>query len=426
MMKTMSADESAHVIGIDFTLSDLLGEHEVRALFESCLEVGACRAAIEDRHGVIIRSLGETAIGSASVRQALLLEGETLGHVVLWGDDEGRTLSLCRFLSCTLHLLMAANLKRALTTDVHTAALGLSYDELTESNRGLKESEQRYRDLAGTLEEKVIQRTDELHRTLARLVVQEKMASIGQLAAGVAHEINNPLAFIISNFRSLNLYLERFMEMLSLAHETLLVETDHEQAKDRFSKRWKERKIDEIQTDAQAIIEESLAGAVRVSRIVSDLRCVSHIDDGLSSTVDLNIELDRVLGLIAPLAPAGSQIIKSFRDIPALACKPAMLSQAFMNIILNALQSRSDGLCVTISTQAADDYILVKVADNGPGIDEGIKDKIFEPFFTTKQVGSGIGLGLTTAYEIITSHNGTIEVERKNGAIFTVKLPIKG
>jgi two-component system, NtrC family, sensor kinase len=422
----MSLDESGHVIGMDFTLTDLLGEHEVRSLFESCLEIGACRAVIEDSHGTVIHDLGESTIGSAGVRKVLMLEGEAIGHVVVWGDDKGTTMSLCRFLSRTIHLLMAANLKRALTTDVHTAALDLSYDELIEANRGLKESEQRYRDLAATLEEKVVRKTDELHQTLARLVAQEKMASIGQLAAGVAHEINNPLSFIISNLKSLNLYQARFMEMLSLAQETILAEADHEQASERFSKRWKERKMDEVRIDAQAIIDESLAGAVRVSRIVSDLRGVSHIDDCVTSAVDLNIELDRVLGLLAPLAPAGAQIIKSFGNIPALMCRPAMLSQAFMNIILNALQSRTDGLCVTISTQATDDYILVKVVDNGPGIADGIKDRIFEPFFTTKQVGSGIGLGLTTAYEIITSHNGVIEVEQKNGAAFTVKLPLKG
>ena len=141
--------------------------------------------------------------------------------------------------------------------------------------------------------------------------------------------------------------------------------------------------------------------------------------------MDINSEIDSIIVLLAHEAPPGTKFIKNYSTIPGFHCRPALLSQAFLNIMLNALQCKEEGLEVTITTASDGESNFITISDNGPGIPENIRTRIFEPFFTTKDVGKGKGLGLATAYDAITSHNGAIRAENKKGANFFIKLPIR-
>jgi signal transduction histidine kinase len=309
-----------------------------------------------------------------------------------------------------------------LTSEIHTSIVNLSYDELLKINTDLAASEQKYRELSETLEEKVRERTEELRQAHAIMLQQEKMASIGSLAAGIAHEINNPMGFVSSNIRTFAGYFRKAKDMLEYYRKAV---GEIPGLASAAQEKWRQMKLDFIFEDTDSLVRETLDGAERITLIVKNLRSVSHIDDAESGIMDINAELDSILVLLAHETPPGTKVNKRYSALPPFECRLAQISQAFLNILLNALQTRSEGLAIEIATWIDADRLYIEVSDNGPGIPEDIISRIFEPFFTTKDVGKGKGLGLTMAYDAITSHEGEIEAINKNGAKFLIKLPIR-
>jgi len=411
------------IVGSERKIEEILRDDEVKPLLTDTISAGASLAMVTDNEGVVLWSSGKDSASSYVVKNPLTLEGENIGHLIIKGDKQVEEIS--RITYNALSLFLQTNLKRMLTTEVHLLVLEQSNQELLETNKQLSASENKYRELSEHLEEKVKERTAELNQAHARLLQQEKMASIGQLAAGIAHEINNPMGFVMSNLNTLKTYMARSKELL----QQCLSAADRGMVLPEFGKsfreKWKQLKMDMILSDADDLIHESLDGAERVKRIVSNLRGISHIDEDVVGKVDINEELDMILNLLSHEIPSGAKFIKKFNPLPPFICNPGLISQCFLNIILNALQSRSEGLEVVIETTCEDNQIIILIKDNGPGIPDEVINRIFEPFFTTKEVGQGTGLGLTMAYDIIVSHGGTIDVEGKNGATFKVKLPIR-
>jgi len=416
-------DNLEFVVGSEKKLEEIIGDDEVRPLLQDTLLAGASMAMVTDPEGNVLWTSGPDSEGGHIERYPLSLEGEIVGHLVIKGD--GRVDHISKITYNSLNLLMQTNLKRMLTSEVHLLVLNKSSEELFEINKQLSASEKKYRELSEHLEEKVRERTEELKKIHTRLLQQEKMASIGQLAAGIAHEINNPMGFVMSNLNTLKTYMARSKDLLQLC----LSAADRGKVLPEFGKsfreKWKQLKMDMILSDVDDLIHDSIEGAERVKRIVSNLRGISHIDEDVVGKVDINEELDMILTLLNHEIPPGTKIIKKFNPVPLFICNPGLISQCFLNIILNALQSRSEGLEVLIETTCDGNRIIILIKDNGPGIPDAVINRIFEPFFTTKAVGQGIGLGLTMAYDIIVSHGGTIDVEGKNGATFKVKLPIR-
>jgi signal transduction histidine kinase len=312
-----------------------------------------------------------------------------------------------------------------LTTEIHTRVVNQSYEELLEANRKLSLSEKKYRDLAENLEALVQERTTALKRTYARLIQQEKMASIGQLAAGIAHEINNPLGFILSNLQTLQKYAGRFDEMLAFFRSEVGKGTAAGELKPAAAEKWQTLKLDYILADLPELLGQSIAGADRVRKIVADLRGFSHIDDADEGLVDINVEIERTLSVLTHEIPPCARIVTEFGALPAIVGRPALLCQAFLNIIRNALQARPAGLVLTIRSEFAAGSARLTFADNGPGLAGDIQSRIFEPFFTTRDVGQGMGMGLTAVYDIVTGCGGTIEVETAPGlgTSFILQLP---
>lgn len=417
------------VVGAEKRLTDILGNAEVMPLLDGAINAGADYAALLSPKGELLWEAGDNSRSDGVGGKPVMLEGEAVGRVLVQGEDtRGEYLSgLENMLLGALQSLINASLKRILTTEIHATVINQSYEELIEKNRLLSASEARYRELVETLEEKIAERTRELENAHTRLLQQQKMASVGQLAAGMAHEINNPLGFITSNLHTLQKYAARLILMLD--YNNSLLESDPVNARfvELSSRKWQELKLDPICADIVSLISQSLDGAERVKKIVADLKGFSHIDDTDLAIVNLNAEIDRTLSVLEYRFTASIDIIKNYTEFPGYCCNPAQICQLFLHIIENSLDARPEGLRLIISTGASNSEVIVSFADNGPGIPEEIRNRIFDPFFTTKEVGAGTGMGLAVAYDIVTSLEGHLEVAcpSAGGTIITITLPLQ-
>ncbi|RJP20917.1 MAG: histidine kinase [Deltaproteobacteria bacterium] len=418
-----------YFVGMERSLGEILSDSEVAPLLAAAERAGLPGAYVVDPKGNLLWGNGSAAAppGEAAAERTILLEGEPAGGVALadMAPQGGPGEALLCLLADTLTAMAHNNLKRMLTTEVHTEVVNRSYEELLETNRKLVGSEQRYRELAGNLEIKVRERTEELSRAMTRLLQQEKMASVGQLAAGVAHEVNNPLAFVTSNVQTLKKYIERFLDMIARYERACEQGGIPQPERDELRKHREALRLDAITRDAGELIRQTQEGTERVRKIVADLKGFSHVDEEGEAPADLNREIDRTLSVLAHEVPPGAEIDRRLSPLPALVCRPGLFCQMFLNLIRNAFQARRDGLRLVIRTAVSGDRIVLSFADNGPGVPPALRSRIFEPFFTTREVGKGKGLGLTMVYDIVTSHGGTIEVEETpgGGATFVVKLP---
>ncbi len=266
---------------------------------------------------------------------------------------------------------------------------------------------------------------DELKATHHRLVQQEKMASIGQLAAGVAHEINNPMGFISSNLETLGKYAERLRQFIAVQDEVLKGVSDPDAA-EKLAESRKRLKIDYLLNDIPALVAESNDGAVRVRTIVQNLKGFSRTDLAEMEPASINDCLDRAISIAWNELKYKVTLEKDFGELPTVNCYPQQLGQVFLNLLVNAAHAIEQHGEIKVATRVEDGQVAISVSDSGCGIPEQNMDRIFEPFFTTKEIGTGTGLGLAISYEIIQSHGGTIDVESKvgRGTTFTVHLPI--
>ena len=265
----------------------------------------------------------------------------------------------------------------------------------------------------------------ELKETQAKILQQEKMASIGQLAAGVAHEINNPMGFISSNLGTLEKYASRlaaFTRTQAEAAAPLLPPEERE----RLEAKKREWKIDYILSDIQALIRESQEGAQRVRTIVQNLKSFSRLDETKEQPADLNECLESTINIVWNEIKYKATLRREYGELPLTRCRPQELNQVFMNLLVNAAHAMESQGEIRVRTWAEGGSIYVEVADTGCGIPEENLSRIFEPFFTTKEVGKGTGLGLSIAYDIVKKHGGEISVESTmgEGTTFRVRIPV--
>jgi len=256
------------------------------------------------------------------------------------------------------------------------------------------------------------------------IMQQEKMASIGQLAAGVAHEINNPIGFISSNLRTLQKYQGGIFEYLD-AQESRLAEGGMEQEAQELAELKKRLKIDYLRQDSGDLISESLEGAERVRQIVAGLKSFSRVDQAEQGLADINECLDSTINIVWNELKYKATLERDYGALPRTWCYPQQLNQVFMNLLVNAGHAIEDQGVIRVRTRLEKDRILISVSDSGCGITDEHQSRIFEPFFTTKEVGKGTGLGLSIAYDIIQKHNGDIRVQSEpgKGTCFTILLP---
>lgn len=270
--------------------------------------------------------------------------------------------------------------------------------------------------------------TEERKLLEMQLVQSEKLASLGQLAAGVAHEINNPIGFISSNLGALEGYFGNLFEMLK-AYGLAAQAIGSPERLAQLEKLREKLELDFLLTDIPLLIKESKDGVYRVSQIVDNLKAFSRAESSLSwELTDLHNGVDSTLNIVANEIKYKADVVKQYAVLPLVECLPSQINQVIMNLIVNAGQAiGAERGTITLRTGINGETVWIEVADTGCGIPHDTLEKIFDPFFTTKPVGQGTGLGLSLSYGIVKKHNGTISVrsEAGVGTTFKVELPVR-
>ena len=274
--------------------------------------------------------------------------------------------------------------------------------------------------------EEQVQLIARLREAHDQLLQSEKMASIGQLAAGIAHEINNPVGFVNSNMGTLKNYLVTLFGVIEGFDEAVSGAAPGSSVARKLAEIRKNADVDFLKEDTTDLLRESMDGLKRVKDIVQALKDFSHVGETDWQPADLHQGIDSTLSIVSNEIRYKAAVEKHYGELPEVICMASQLNQVFMNLLVNAAHATTGNGLITIRTGAADGWVWVAVSDNGCGIPPENLSRIFEPFFTTKPVGSGTGLGLSLSYSIVNKHGGRIEVDSNPGAgtTFTVRLPI--
>ena len=314
-----------------------------------------------------------------------------------------------------------------LTTVANHVALAVdraqSFQTIEDLSRGLEDKVRVRTEQLRTANDDLQSAYRELQSTQMQLIQREKLASVGQLVAGVAHELNNPIGFVYSNVSTLEDFVRRLRGMLDVYRQEPL--PDGQRA--RLQAEWDTRKIDYALKYLDSMTQGIKEGAERARKIVRDLRVFARSDDDVWQPVDLHGEIDSSLTLLNHLLRDRVAVERTLGDLPPVECVRSQIDQVFLNLLANAAQAIQGPGTISIDTRVEDGMAVVEIADTGPGIAPDVIGRIFDPFYTTKPVGDGTGLGLSISYEILKKHGGDIRAENRRhrtGAVFVVRLPI--
>lgn len=323
------------------------------------------------------------------------------------------------------------------------SAFNAMTNNLHEAHQRRNEFEEQLKELNRNLEQRVQERTEELvlkNRELeqanreiklaqAKLLQSEKMASVGVLAAGVAHEINNPLGFVISNLRTLENYANNYRDLIK-QYQVIHQLNDHaevEKNAEKLKSLEEQYDLEFMNDDLDELLKDTQEGSNRVKEIVKSLKSFSHVDHSEKfEPTDLNECIETTLKVVNNELKYHCTVNLNLEPIPLVECIPGQIKQVLLNILINAGQAIVGEGTIIITTRNVDDYVEVAIQDSGSGIPADRLGKLFDPFYTTKPVGEGSGLGLAISFSIIEDHHGEILVnsEPDRGSCFTLKLPI--
>jgi signal transduction histidine kinase len=368
--------------------------------------------ALWAQQGTLIQEISE----SVARREPLILELEALGYLMS-RSAEAPALVAARQLMLSL---LRAQIRFKMASTLHLEAVAEDFDSLKREHARLSESEARYKALSAELETRVQQQVAELEARQQRLYLAEKLASVGQLAAGMAHEINNPLGFARSNLSTFGKYVAKFVELKSQ-----LTQVDHPECADRAQRAWETLDLDFIVEDSIDLLHDSAQGLERIARIVADLKAFSNVDHASEEFSDLNECLQKAGSIIEKQLPVGIALNFNLTALPQIICLPGHLNQLFFNVMHNALQAIRDAGRpgqIAVSSAVEQNRIVVRIRDDGVGMTAEQVEHAFEPFYTLRPVGAGIGLGLATAHTIVQAHGGEIRLDSQPGVGTTVTL----
>ncbi|MDR3391916.1 MAG: ATP-binding protein [Sulfuriferula sp.] len=402
----VSTDHEQHVkslltYGVDDDMLDML-RHSVE-FRELVVAVNGAKAIVSCEGGALNGDM--PVFGHPMLAAPLWVNGRSVGTIFLIDGVDGRVFSKDD-LSVFEHLL--PDILRVLERIELLRAL-------ENSNRSLHTEQSKQQALI-----------EQLKSAQGQLLQSEKMASIGQLAAGVAHEINNPIGYVYSNLGTLEKYLDDIFKMMGRYEMAEGSITDNDVLADLQTVR-ESLDMQFLKEDLPALMSESKEGITRVKKIVQDLKDFSHADvDEVWGYTDLHDGINSTLNIVNNEIKYKAEVVREFGALPDVECLASQLNQVFMNLLVNAAHAIEQRGVITVRTGKQDDEVWVEVADTGKGIAPENMQRIFDPFFTTKPVGTGTGLGLSLSYGIVQKHHGRIEVQSElgKGTTFRVWLPI--
>ncbi|HJV52285.1 MAG TPA: ATP-binding protein [Noviherbaspirillum sp.] len=383
-----------------------------RAKLESALAgIVGDRWRIADSDGATM--LGPGAGTEGTDTWPLRVDFEEIGKLEAAGVPRERGDAAAAWLG----LLLASAYRYCMAADLHLEAVHADFEALQQKHAALQESERRYRELAGQLEQRVKAQVDVIERTQRQLYQAEKLASVGSLAAGMAHEINNPIGFVRSNLSTAAGYVQKMRDVLeNFRHGDAAAAQDL----------WRKLDVDFVLEDFPGLLEESVGGADRIAQIVANLKAYASIDVTEAAPVDLNELVRVVAGVIGDQLPADIRLDIDTQPLPLFACDQGRFNQALFALVQNAQQALAGGGRIRIATCVAGGEIRIAVSDTGRGIAPDVMNRMFDPFFTTREVGKGMGLGLTISRDVVMAHGGHIDVDTApgSGSTFTIRLPL--
>ncbi|MDZ7655957.1 MAG: ATP-binding protein [Sulfurimicrobium sp.] len=394
----------------ELSFSELLADIPRQRLQKALVLLLGGAFRLVDEGGGVIFGASSSAIEQAK-RVPVVLELEPIGFLECACADDSHLQSAVTL----LELLLRGAARYKMASGLHIESVQADYETLKRKHAALEESEARFKTLSEQLELRVQEQVRALEESSRQLYQAEKLASVGRLAAGVAHEINNPIGFVRSNLSTAQSYVTKFAaldEAIKSGQPVAML--------------WNELDMGFVVEDFAELIKESIHGIDRVARIVADLKGFSNVDRGEEEMADLNESLRQACQVISGHLPPNVKLVQELGEIPRLLCLPGYLNQAFHNVLENALQALSEGGEVKIKSALEGGEILIAISDNGCGMPEEIQQQIFEPFFTTKDVGIGTGLGLTVVRDIVKVHGGKVSIESQPnaGTTVSIRLPV--
>lgn len=394
----------------EFSLSDLLSgistDRLIRILAESLGDFCIC-----DPKGAVVLMQGTVALHDPEIE--LILDIEPLGSL-----KANVGSSILKTSAEFLEVLLLSQKRYQMAARLHEEQVSHDYQRLQQEHAALLQSEQKYRALSLELETRVQNQIETLKIAERQLYQAEKLAAVGQLAAGVAHEINNPLGFIRSNLNSASAYLKKISDLRPAIESNKL---------QLIEDAWQNAEMDFLLEDFEDLLRESIAGADRVAHIVTDLKGFSSVDRPTKEHIDLNESIRTVCNIAGNRIQQKAQLNLELQKLPLFLCQPGQINELILAMVLNSLQAIEQGGSIRIATMVEGLNIRVDITDNGCGISQDNLSRIFDPFFTTRDVGSGIGLGLTISRDIVQAHGGWIDVESVvgQGTTFSINFPFK-
>ncbi|MFM9433794.1 two-component system, NtrC family, sensor kinase [Janthinobacterium sp. CG_23.3] len=368
-----------------------------------------------DVDGAPLLGPGLDGAAAAPLEAPLRLGIDTLGRLRAAGVDAAQLAGAAGW----VELALAGAERYRMASELHLESVHADYQALHVQHAALQQSEARYRALAAQLEQRVAAQARAIEHAQRQFFHTEKMASVGTLAAGMAHEINNPIGFIRSNLSSAALYVDNLAE-------ALLAYRGGDAAAAQLA--WQRHDIDALLQDFPGLLAESAAGADRVADIVHKLKAYASVDCAVAAPADVAAAVRAVAALVAEQLPANARLQLDLAPLPALVCDPVRIQQMLLALLDNARQALGgDGGLIRVCAQVAGGAIQLSVEDDGCGVAAAVAARVFDPFFTTRDVGGGMGLGLAVARDIASAHGGSIALDSGGagaGARVTVALPL--
>lgn len=391
-------------------LGELLATVDLTTLHHSLNQLLGNCCILDSRQRVLA---GGAADEQAARRWPVCADLEEVGWLETAADE-----AHARAAVQLLESILQANHRYRMAAELHLTVTESDYRALREKNEALRASETRYRELAENLEEMVQQQLKQIDAARVRLYSSEKLAAVGQLAAGVAHEINNPIGFMLSNLRTAASYVSLLQEIGAEVRRRDWGALDA---------KWRAEDMDFVLSDFQSLLDESMSGAQRVAKIVVALKDFSQVDVAEWQQADLNQLIQTVVTVAGPVLGTAIPIVLDLQPVPSVRCHPGNMNQLMLNLLTNAAQALETSGQITLSSRLEDNQVVMRVSDTGKGIAAGILPRVFDPFFTTRPVGQGTGLGLTVCHDIVTAHGGTIDMVSQPGSGTTViiRLPLQ-